>query len=275
MFISNYSNNRRTELADAELLGTAPSVFAAQPMAGVSDNYTFLPTSAIVARMRHEGWAPVGAQEQRVRLDARRGFQKHLIRFQRRDIIAVKGEYAAEVALVNSHDRSSAYQLHAALYRFVCSNGLMVSDSTFQHVSIRHSGHETDEVLEASFRLLAQVPELTSRVEAFRARQLTLAEETEYARQAIALRWDDHTKAPVGPQALLVPRRSEDAGNNLWSVFNRVQERLTQGGMRDYTRRKADGHRFPRTRSISGLDEGIRINKALWGMAEHLLPGQN
>jgi len=43
-------------------------------------------------------------------------FQKHLLRFQRRDIQPVAGEYSPELVLINPHDRSSAYQLHAGLF---------------------------------------------------------------------------------------------------------------------------------------------------------------
>ena len=167
------SFNHQIELTEDALLKAAPSIFARQPMAGVSGKYTFLPTVRIVEEMRANGWAAVDAQEQRVRLEDRRGYQKHVIRFQRRDIVAKVGEYAPEIALLNSHDRSSAYQIHVALFRFVCGNGLMVSDSTFSHVSIRHSGYETGEVLQASFEMLAKIPELTGKVEMFKARRLT------------------------------------------------------------------------------------------------------
>jgi hypothetical protein len=57
------------------------------------------------------------------------GFQRHMVRFQRRDVVAEVGDYAPEVILLNSHDRSSGYQLHAGLFRFVCRNGMMVAHS--------------------------------------------------------------------------------------------------------------------------------------------------
>jgi hypothetical protein len=66
----NYRNARtltRVELTDEQIQAQAPSVFAVQPVAGVSDRYTFLPTSQIIGRMRQEGWAPVSAEQQRVR----------------------------------------------------------------------------------------------------------------------------------------------------------------------------------------------------------------
>jgi hypothetical protein len=268
------SHANRHPLTTGELEAAAPSIFASRAMEGVSSRYTYLPTSQIVDRMRQAGWLPVHAQEQRVRLEGRRGFQKHLIRFQREGQEALaKGEYMPEVCLINSHDAGSAYQLHAALFRLVCSNGLMVSDSTFEHVSVRHSGCETQEVLDASFRVLDQVPRIAENVEMFRSRKLTPVESRAFAQGAIMLRWDDVQTAPISPEKLLAPRRHEDAGDNLWVTYNRVQENLLRGGQKDYTRRKNDGHRHARSRAVTGLDENTRLNKALWHMAEALRVG--
>jgi hypothetical protein len=269
----------RHELDEPALRRLAPSIFAGQAMEGVSERYAFLPTAQVVARMREAGWAPVEAREQRVRLEGRAGFQKHLLRFQRRDLIAVKGEYAAEIVLVNSHDRSSAYQLHAGLFRFVCGNGMLVSDSEFSRMAIRHSGFQPEQVIEASFQILDQMPRVTASVESFRARRLTPAESKAFAESAILLRYDDLPSAPIGPEKLLQPRRSEDVGDDLWRTLNRAQDALLNGGLKDYTRRKADGQRFARTRAVTGLDENLRLNKALWHLAEALksggLPPQN
>jgi hypothetical protein len=63
----------------------APSVFASQPIEGVSERYSFLPTSSILNGMRENGWVPVRAQEQSIRTEARRGFQKHIMRRGQRD----------------------------------------------------------------------------------------------------------------------------------------------------------------------------------------------
>src|SRR6266536_234909 len=227
MFAQNdtpISIHSRAELLDDQVRALAPSVFAAQAMPGVSSRYAFVPTAHLVTRLRDAGWTPVSAIQQRVKLDARRGFQKHLIRFQRRDVIPVKGEYTPELCLINSHDRSSAYQLHAGLYRFICANGMFVGDgNAFERVSIRHAGFTPDEVIDASFRILDQVPAITAGVEVFRARQLTGPESRAFATAALRLRYADAQKAPVGPEKLLEARRYEDAGDDLWHVFNRLQ----------------------------------------------------
>jgi hypothetical protein len=274
MFSSFHTTKQnRVELTDETLAMQAPSVFAEQAAGDVSDRYTFIPTSKIVSRMRAEGWAPVAAQEQAVRLDNRIGFQKHMIRFQQRNQIGRGGEYVAEIALVNSHDRSSAYQLHAAMYRLVCGNGLMVSDTTFEHISVRHSGGEADEIIAASFKLLANLPQLTANVESFRARQLNDPEAQAFAEAAIMLRWEAVQNAPVSAAKVLESRRYEDQGNSLWQVYNRVQENLLRGGQKDYSRRRDNGSRHPRTRPVTGLSEDIRLNKSLWHLAEALRSG--
>src|SRR5260221_1494852 len=116
-------------ISDDEMRRFAPSVFASQPIEGVSAKYSFLPTCSILNGMRENGWVPVRAQEQSIRTEARRGFQKHVVRFARVEHLQTweKNQVRPEVVLVNSHDKSSAYQLHCGLFRLVCTNGMVVS----------------------------------------------------------------------------------------------------------------------------------------------------
>ena len=62
--------------------------------------------------MRENGWVPVRALEQSIRTEARRGFQKHVVRFARGEHLQTweKNQVRPEVVLVNSHDKSSAYR---------------------------------------------------------------------------------------------------------------------------------------------------------------------
>ncbi len=63
---------------------------------------------------------------------------------------------------------------------------------------------------------------------------------------------------------LLMPRRRDDDRPDLWSAYNRVQENLTQGGLHGRT---ATGRRHS-TRPIQGIDQNVKINRALWMLAE-------
>src|SRR5260370_11720029 len=97
--------------SDDEMRRFAPSVFASQPIEGVSERYSFLPTSSILNGMRENGWVPVRAQEQSIRTEARRGFHKHVVRFPRGEHLQTweKNQVRPEVVLVTTYDQSSAY----------------------------------------------------------------------------------------------------------------------------------------------------------------------
>lgn len=273
---SNYPKARETvAISDEELRRVVPSIFASQPIEGVSERYSFLPTSSILQGMRENGWVPVRAEEQNVRTEVRRGFQKHLIRFARTEHLQTweKNQVRPEVVLLNSHDKSSAYQLHCGLFRLVCLNGMVVADATFERISIKHSGFNPDSVIEASFKVLGAVPDIMNKVQLFQDRILTDAERLALATGAATYRWEDLAKAPINPSMLLNPRRYGDEAKDLWTTFNTVQENIIRGGQRDYSRRRPDGRRMPKSRAINGIDEDMKLNKALWQMAEVLRTG--
>jgi hypothetical protein len=135
-------------LSSDDLRRCAPSIFAEHARPGVSSRYTFVSTQQVVALLGAEGWEPVKASEQRVRLEDRIGFQMHEIRFARRvDLEAGAfqvGNTRPEMILQNAHDGSRAYRIDAGLYRLVCRNGLTVADADFAHVSIRHMDVSAD-----------------------------------------------------------------------------------------------------------------------------------
>nr|WP_253380318.1 DUF932 domain-containing protein [unidentified bacterial endosymbiont] len=73
-------------------------------------------------------------------------------------------------------------------------------------------------------------------------------------------------RVPVTASQILTPRRYEDRQDDLWSVFNRCQENLLKGGLPG---RSAKGKRS-HTRAVRGIDGDVKLNRALWVMAEEL-----
>src|SRR5438045_8050951 len=100
---ANTTNFKAVALSEEALRAKAPSIFASGPMQGVSNRYTFVPTARIVDGLRKHDWVPVNVEEQRIRKEARRGFQKHLIRFRRTEQMETLDEWNVELVLVNSH----------------------------------------------------------------------------------------------------------------------------------------------------------------------------
>ena len=255
-----------------ELRLDAPSIFASRPMLGVSDRYTFVPTSRIVSGLGQHGWVPVAVEEQRIRIEARRGFQKHLIRLRRAEQMRTLDEWNVELVLLNSHDRGCAYQLHAGIFRRICSNGLVLSEGSFEAIRFRHAGLEVEAVVEASFRLLEYVPRVGELVESFRQRMLDRSESLALAQHALLLRYPSLEVAPVEPDTLLHVRRAEDQGTDLWTTMNRVGENLIRGGLSDHRHDRRG--RMRSIRALRGIDSKVAANKGMWGLAERLVNGE-
>lgn len=271
-------NSRRlpTPLDREQLRTLAPSIFADAPHSRTSARYSFLPTASVLDGLQSEGWFPVRVQEQRVRDDSREGFQKHIIRFAHRDHLdlAKVGDLRPELVLLNSHDRSSGYQLHAGLFRLACLNGLVVSDSTFNRVSISHVGFEPGKVIEASVEIVKEIPRLLDSVKALRATTLEQHERLAFAEAATLLRYDSIEAAPVRPVALLDVRRNQDSSPDIFTTLNVVQENIVQGGQRDHGKQALDEYgrriRAKKTRAVNSIDGNVALNKALWHLAEAL-----
>lgn len=253
----------------------APSVFADRPWEGVSHRYSFIPTISVVQSLITEGWSITDARQQRVLLQDKTNFTRHILRFRRDDAVALHvGDVYPEVVLINSHDRGSAYQMHAGLYRLVCSNGLVVDDGTFARLSIRHSGRVIDDVRHGADNIIREVPRILTDVKEMQAIELVPNEREVFAKAALALRFDDSVS--VQPYQALVPKRYGDDKTDLWTTFNVIQENLIRGGIRYAVpaHTNEEGMRVParraRTREVKSIREDTKLNKALWTLAEEM-----
>ena len=266
------SNFKATALSDETLRTRAPSIYASGPMMGVSNRYAFVPTAEILTGLRDLHWVPVEVEEQRIRQEARRGFQKHLIRLRLEAQMETLDEWNVELVVVNSHDAGCAYQLHAGIYRRICSNGLVIGGESFTAIRFRHSGCLTGEVVQASLRLVEAMPRIGERIARFRERILEPRESLALAEAALLLRYPTVAESPISPETLLQARRPEDEGDNLWLAVNRCQEGLLRGGLSDSHRDRRGKLRS--VRPLRGIDSKVTVNKGLWSLAERLANGE-
>jgi hypothetical protein len=80
------------------------------------------------------------------------------------------------------------------------------------------------------------------------------------------LRWDPEEMA-VNNNELLRPRRSSDQSGDLWTTFNILQEKIIKGGT--YVQNK-ETRNTQRAREVKSVTENVRLNKALWTLAEEM-----
>ena len=252
-------------LTDDQIRAVAPSIFAAEKHVSRSDRYTYIPTGEVLTALRKEGFEPFMVCQTRVRQDDRRDFTKHMVRM--RHATQVNDAEANEIVLLNSHDGTSSYQLISGLFRYVCSNGLVFGD-TFSDVRVHHKGQIVDRVIEGAYEVLDGFDLVRERRDGMRAITLDAAEQAIFARAALALKYEpDPVKpAPITETQVLAPQRGDDVRSDLWSTFNRIQESLVNGGLLG---RGATGRRM-RTRPVQGIDQNVRLNRALWMLAEEM-----
>ncbi|RKT26979.1 uncharacterized protein DUF932 [Paraburkholderia sp. RAU2J] len=251
-------------LSDDQIHHVAPSIFAEGKHDSRSDRYTYIPTIDVLRGLRNEGFEPFMVCQTRVRDESRREYTKHMLRLRRADTIT--GDEANEINLLNSHDGTSSYQMLAGVLRFVCQNG-MVAGENVADIRVPHKGNIVQNVINGAFDVLDGFDLIREQKEGMQAVTLNHDEQTAFARSALALRYDPTdatTPAPVTGNQLLFPRRFEDRDNDLWTVFNRVQENLTKGGLRG---RSASG-RAMSTRPVTGIDQNVKLNRALWMLAD-------
>lgn len=269
------------EMSNDFILQSAPSVFAHTPRDDVSDRYGFIPTIQVVDALRDEGWMPVDAAQKNVRKKENLTFTKHLVRFRRLNDDIMLGDSAVELLLTNSHDRSSGFILHAGMFRMACANGIVIADSTFQKVSIRHSQNAPGQVIDASHEVIDDVPMIAESVGEMRNIELTQKERGIFAGTAYDYAYSDDDFLPDGSprvltekrnivEQLLKPMRFGDVGTDLWITFNVLQEKILRGGIRTVRRSGRGAVRAHTSRKVHSIDRDIKLNKALWEMADQI-----
>jgi hypothetical protein len=269
----SFTHRNQTALTIDEIAQRAPSALATRPYDGMSARYSHIATLGVIEAMIAAGFQPFSVTQSRTRVPGKGDFTKHMLRFRHEDVsqaLAVS-DVIPEVVLINSHDGTSAYKLIAGLYRLVCSNGLMVSDREIDSISVTHKGDVLKNVVESSHRLIGDTQRSLATVQNWTRLQLTDGEQAAFAESAYTLRFadaDGKVTTPITPAQLLAPRRRDDDGNDLWRTFNRVQENVTACGL-SAVQRDADGRRIRRvsTRRINGIDQDVRLNRALWELA--------
>lgn len=287
-----YSRSMNTSFQSALTLDAvrniAPSAFATEAHDSRSSRYEFIPTSVIIEGLMREGFQPFKAAQSRCRIAGKSDFTKHMLRFRHVDSLEVNGRFP-EVVLVNAHDGTSSYKLLAGIFEMVCTNGL-ISGKTTGEITVQHKGNIVHNVIEGSFEIIGQSRAALGTAEDWGRLQLTAGEQQAFAASAHFMRFADSegsVSTPITPAQLLSPRRNEDMApgtnrwdravlpaGNLWKTLNVVQENVIQGGLHGVAHGTDERGRRTRrnvtTRTVNGIDQDVKLNRAMWMLAESM-----
>ena len=242
-----------------QIKSTAPAIFATKPSPKMSDKYVFVPTMDILDNFQKQGWELSSVKQTGLGVHG-----VHELRLRNGGLPKV-GDCLVEAIIRNSHNGIATFSVSAGLHRLVCSNGLTVPTSLSESFNLRHQRFDLDEVKQLTESFAERLPIIQSSVDRMMTKVLTTPEKIQFVKQAINTRWKTGTvPATLDVMAIMYPKREEDNKNDLWTVFNVVQENFIRGGL-EYTSSRGRKTSSKGLKSIMAVNQ---VNTKLWDLAE-------
>lgn len=186
-------------------------------------------------------------------------YAPHYVRLRVKTPVVDGDVYHYELRIRNSYDGTCAFEVTVGIFRLVCGNGLVIPVEQFSNSKVRHIGTPSEEAMNIARTFAQQLPELTRVRNSFKKCQLTHDQQITFAKKAFKLRKNEDLSSEDA-QRLLEVTRIEDAGNSLWVVFNRIQEKLMNGGFKSEGMKKAQ-------RGINDANVDLSLNRKLFELA--------
>lgn len=277
---SVYTNTARFDdqaraLTETELRKVCPSLFAVAAHESRSERFKPIPTYEVVQQLAKEGFSVVGAKQSNTFDETKRDFTKHMLRIRRLDETKQYsvGDNVLEIILKNANDGTSAYDLDGGMWRIRCKNSLVTKTSTLDSLKVRHSGDVASKVIEGTYRVLETAEQVLAAPQDWAQIKMNRDAALAMANAARVIRFGDHegkVESPITADQLLVARRQDDKAHDLWTQWNVIQENCIKGGLTAVAEDRNGRMRRRTTRQINGIDQDVRVNKALWMLGEEM-----
>lgn len=268
----------REQVALKDLTTRFPSIFATSEKQTLSEKYLYIPTFKLVEGLEKQGFQIVGAKQQNTRKAETREHGKHVIYLthssMRETSLMSVGEEIPMLALTNSHNGLSSFQLDTAFFRLVCSNGLLMPSTSMNSARIIHKIGMEQDVLDAAYRVVQFFPEQVKEIIAMKNLNLSTNEQMLLASSASRLIFEEsqiELNRSVGVNIaakLITPRRRSDSGSDLWSTFNVIQENIIKGGHRVITENEQGQRSRTKMRAVGSIDRDAKLNRELMRLAQ-------
>lgn len=241
-----------------------PSLFVKEHDGKRSNRYSFVDTESIIDAFDAANWGISRVMTPNVRKTDPEHC-KHQVFFRPRDTNAQIQDPRGrpifpEILEENSSNGTCALVYRAGLFIQICTNGAVISSGDFGFFRKSHVNFTQEDAIEMTKQFLGKIGLLYERITLFSTTNLTQEMQLEFANAAQIIRWGEKK---VDSQNLLARKRVEDKRDDLWTIFNVVQEHLMIGGVSTTSRR--------RTRGINNIRQYNDTNERLWELAESLV----
>jgi|TARA_B110000967_G_scaffold198167_1_gene230838 hypothetical protein len=260
--------NSEKFLSKKQINDVASSVFTNRPSSEVTDKYTFISTEKVIDDMEVLGWKVSDAKEVKARTKATVGFQKHLLVFRNNDVV-INGEDGdtvfPQILLTNSHDGKNSFQFTAGLFRMICENGLVIADTEFEDVRMRHMGYTFEDLQVLIKDMVEKLPLTVESMNKMKNIELEEEKIIDLAKSLLDIRVEgtDNTYDSSAIEEVLETQRKKDEGVGLWEVFNRVQENIIEGNFHYKTK----SGKVRQARIIKNFKQDIDLNRNMFAKA--------
>jgi hypothetical protein len=132
------------------------------------------------------------------------------------------------------------------MFRQVCSNGMVTFDQHAESQNIKHIEINYRDLDRFVNTMNSKANKLITEVNEMKHRGLSIEDMRKLAGEAASLRYNNLEEINI--DNLFATNRVEDESNDLWTVFNRIQENLTH--------------------DITNMKEDIKLNQQLFKLVE-------
>jgi len=264
-----------------EVKRMCPAAFKSEPTnPNLSDKYVQANTATVIEDLGKLGWYPVQAKQCRAKKNSSGIRSFHMIAFQNPDIYIKKDggnggtiDAFPRIILTNSHDGFNSFKFMVGLFRLVCSNGLVVGTDEFANMAIRHINYDFETLRDVVKTTIDGIPGIICKMNEMKNTVLSEGEKKELAASVLKIRKNipEEEKFDIDEDTImdiLKPNRSEDAGDDLWTVFNICQEKMIKGG---FSVTNAE-NKTRKQRAISSIKKDMGFNQKLWDVAARFMP---
>jgi len=208
----------------------------------------YIPTLDVVTKLQNEGWKISGVAEQRGK---NRKITSNYVQLQHPDFAVQnskgKNEAFTSITLSNSCNGNRPLQMSLGMFRQVCTNGLIRFDQHAENEKIKHIEVNARDLDRFVVSMNSKADKLLTEVNEMKHKGLSIEDMRKLAREAASLRYTNLDEINIDD--LFAVNRVEDESNDLWTVFNRIQENLTH--------------------DVKNMNEDIRLNQQLFSLVEN------
>lgn len=209
----------------------------------------YIDTLEVVKVLQGEGWTLHGVDEFR---NKQRKVVSNFVQLKHPDLqLLTNGnpDAVASITISNSCDGKKPLEMSLGVYRQICSNGLMAREE-YATERIKHIEVDYNDLYRKIMLFGNKTNKVLDRFESLQHHNLNHHEVVRLAREAASLRYNQEEVNSRVAELLRVSRL-EDEGNNLWAVYNRVQENLTH--------------------DIRNPHQNIQLNQQLFSLVENYM----